>query len=69
MTCTGGTNGAIDGCGMSKGEINGAAEMVGLVYFADICFSLYAPIKQVRPSPEFERFLSPTLALVAGSSE
>jgi hypothetical protein len=36
MTCAGGTNGAIDGCGMSKGGINGAAEMVGLVYFADM---------------------------------
>ena len=30
-TCAGGTNGAIGGCGMSRGGIAGGAEAVGLM--------------------------------------
>jgi hypothetical protein len=59
MTCAGGTNCAIDGCGMSTGGINGAAEMVGLVYFADM-FLPRPPLKAGSTFPElWPRFLLP----------
>jgi hypothetical protein len=32
MTCTGGTNGAIGGCGCSSGGIAGGCERVGRLY-------------------------------------
>jgi hypothetical protein len=33
-TCAGGTSGAIGGCGISKGDITGGAETVGLMYLS-----------------------------------
>ena len=42
-TCTGGTKGAIAGCGISRGGIAGATEAVGLIrLFSGISVSLFA---------------------------
>jgi hypothetical protein len=50
MTCVGGTSGAINGCGMSNRDINGATEMVGLMYSWTPLFLPYAPLKRMRSS-------------------
>jgi hypothetical protein len=42
-TCTGGSNGALGGCGTSKGGLGGATEAVGLIrLFSGISVSLSA---------------------------